>query len=324
MNSNPFTERSRITKPERFVGRWRELSLIFDRIDSRRPVLINGVAGIGKSSLLTHIVQSAAVNLEQPELRAFYLDLAKAESATQVYATLTQGLGTRGEDSAALEFALATFGAPVVICLDNAQQSLEQGWGDRLLEGLARTARSGGMTLIVAVTGAAPMLSERFAIVQLGAFATAEVRLLAEAYLEEGEIVFSPRELTELAVLSTGHPAYLQRAAFHLYRHKLDPAVDWRAAYLAEARDQPIPGAPLPPAIFEGEADGALGSSRYDQEEGDREANGPLLRPLPELPAILFYMLPVLVGTLLALIGYIWIGSIVALFGCAMIWGIRR
>ncbi len=167
MNRNPFTERGRITKPEQFVGRWREISLIFECIDARRPVLISGVAGIGKSSLLTHIVQSAAVNLEQPDLRAFYLDLEQAESANQIYSTLIQGLRSQGDTPTALELALATIGVPVVICLDNAQSILATEWGVRLLEGLARTARSGGMALIVALTGIPPMLSERFAEVLL-------------------------------------------------------------------------------------------------------------------------------------------------------------
>ena len=77
--TNPFTERGRITHPERFAGRWAELSLIFERLEAARPVLLAGPPGIGKSSLLTHISQSASVNLELPELRSYYLDLRGAE-----------------------------------------------------------------------------------------------------------------------------------------------------------------------------------------------------------------------------------------------------
>ena len=49
---NPFIERGRITDPGRFAGRWSELSLIFERLEASRPVLISGPPGIGKSSLL--------------------------------------------------------------------------------------------------------------------------------------------------------------------------------------------------------------------------------------------------------------------------------
>src|SRR5262245_46506308 len=100
--TNPFTQRGRITAPERFAGRWAELSLIFERLEAGRPVLISGVPGIGKSSLLTHIAQSAAVNLEQPEMRAFYLDLADAGEAADVYDTVVTALGGRGDTLAAL------------------------------------------------------------------------------------------------------------------------------------------------------------------------------------------------------------------------------
>src|SRR5215471_14899870 len=100
---NPFTQRGRITDPERFAGRWAELSLIFERLEAGRPVLIAGPPGIGKSSLLSHITQSAAVNLELTELRAFYLDLASAEGADQVYRTVVEALGEGGDTSAALE-----------------------------------------------------------------------------------------------------------------------------------------------------------------------------------------------------------------------------
>jgi AAA domain len=317
---NPFIERGRIKNPERFVGRWRELSLIFDRIESNRPLLITGVAGIGKSSLLTHVMQSAATNLEDPELRALYLDLTGAENASQVYTTLIQGLGSTGDDPAALEVTLATIAAPVVVCLDNAHLILQAGWGDRLLESLARTVRSGGMALVVAMTGQPPLLSERYAIVQLGAFATAEIRLLPEAYLEEGEVVFTPRDLAELARLSTGHPAYLQRAAFHLYRAKLDTSIDWRAEYLVEARSMPVPGSPLPPSAFEGEPDSSSDPTRYDLIEGEAASNVPPAYQQPEFPRILIYLVLVCIGVLLAMIGMPTVGVLVALVGCVAVW----
>ena len=60
---NPFTQRGRIDDPARFVGRWGELSLLFGALEARRPVFVVGVAGIGKSSLLAHVVQSASINL---------------------------------------------------------------------------------------------------------------------------------------------------------------------------------------------------------------------------------------------------------------------
>ncbi|MGB9633664.1 MAG: AAA family ATPase, partial [Chloroflexaceae bacterium] len=60
---NPFTQRERITDPERFAGRWREVGMVFERIEARRPVLLTGARGTGKSSLLTHVGQSAGAVL---------------------------------------------------------------------------------------------------------------------------------------------------------------------------------------------------------------------------------------------------------------------
>jgi hypothetical protein len=320
MSENPFIERGRITNPERFIGRWGELSLLFDRMDARQPVLIHGVPGIGKSSLITHVVQSAAINLERPELRAFYLDLRGATSMEQVYATLISALGDRGETNAAFEVALATFDAPVLICFDNAQAILTTDWGDRLLEALARMARSRAIMLVVAHTGSPPLLSERFAMIGLGAFAPTEVRLLTETYLEETGVTFTPRELDQLAILSAGHPAYLQRAAFHLFRAKQDPQVQWRTEYLAEARERPIPGSPLPPAVFTGAGEGNALRSQYDLADGETVPAGPPLLAVPEPPVVLIYVLLICCGLLIAIIGFPFIGIVSTVLLIGMLW----
>jgi hypothetical protein len=294
--TNPFTQRGRITDVRRFAGRWAELSLIFERLEAGRPVLIAGPPGIGKSSLLTHIVQSAAVNLELPELRAYYLDLAGAESAAQVYRTIAEALGERGDTQAALEVALVASGDPVLLCLDNAQAPIAADWGQGLLEALARVMRGGGLSLVVAVEGSAPQLSERFATISLGALAQTEVRLLMEAYLDDQGISFTPAELRAVADLSAGYPAYVQRAAYHLFQSKIDPSVDWRVAYLVEARDRPVPGAPLPPAVFEGQSQGRVAQSGYSGEQYAGAGQAPRQLPLPEIPAVFPFLILLLVA----------------------------
>jgi hypothetical protein len=306
--TNPFTERGRITDPQRFAGRWAELSLIFERLEAGKPVLVAGAPGIGKSSLLTHIVQSAAVNLELPELRAYYLDLASAESAAQVYRTVAEALGERGDTQAAVEVALVADGDPVLLCLDNAQASIAAGWGEGLLEALARIARGNALLLVVAVEGRVPQLSERFAAVSLGALAQTEVRLLTEAYLDTTEVSFTSAELRAISDLSAGHPAYVQRAAYHLFQSKIDPSVDWRVAYRVEARDRPVPGAPLPPSVFEGQGQGRVAQSGYGGEQYSGAGQAPQQRPLPESPVVLPLLIPLLVVLLaLALGGGLWV-----------------
>jgi hypothetical protein len=180
--------------------------------------------------------------------------------------------------------------------------------------------RSGAIMLVVALTGSPPLLSERFAMIGLGALAPTEVRLLTETYLEGTGVTFTPRELDQLAILSAGHPAYLQRAAFHLFRAKHDPQVQWRSEYLAEARDRPIPGAPLPPAVFTGAGDGNALRSQYDLADGEIVPAGPPLLAVPEPPVILIYVLLLCGGLLIASIGFPLIGIGSAVLLIAMLW----
>lgn len=302
--TNPFTERGRITDPARFAGRWGELGMIFERIEAGRPVLISGVPGVGKSSLLTHITQSAAVNLETPELRAYYLDIAAAESAAQIYETLARSVGQRGDTLAALELGLVALDAPVLVCLDNADAALAAGWGEGLLEALARVVRGGHFALVVAISGAPPALSERYAQLRLGALAATEVRLLLETYLDGTGVEFTPQDLRAVAELSGGHPAYTQRAAYYLFASKLDPSLDWQVAYRVEARDRPIAGAPLPSAVFAGAAT-SLGQSSYTEGAPAGAPAGPQLRALPERPPLAIF----LAASLTTLLAYLAAGS---------------
>lgn len=302
MPENPFAERGRITEPQRFAGRWSELSMVFDAIQARRPVLVSGPPGIGKSSLISHVADAAAANLEREDLRAFYLDLAEADSAADVFRAVVAALGQRGDTASALEVALLADDAPTLLALDNAQAAVAAGWGEGLLEALARMARGGALMLVAAAEGQPPLLSEPFAQVRLGAFAPAEVRLLAEAYLDGTGVEFTPAELRALAGLSAAHPAYLQRAASHLFRSKLEPGYDWRTMYLLEARERPVPGAPLPPAVFEGAGDAGPGASRYGEAEGAPGARGPQLAPLPEAPAAMLLIVALLAAAAVALV----------------------
>jgi hypothetical protein len=296
---------------------------LFERIETSRPVLIVGSPGIGKSSLLTHITQAAAANLEIPELRAFYLDLRGAESADQIYRTVASALGHPGDTLAVLELALLEARAPVLLCLDNAQGPFAEGWGVALLEALARLARGAGLLLVVATEGAPPLLSEPFTIIRLGALAPTEVRLLVETYLDEDSITFTPSELRQLIELSAAHPAYVQRAAYHLYQSKLDPSIDWRAAYLLEARERPVPGAPLPPAIFEGRRQDSVGQSAYGEAAGEQAPTGPAQLPVPDAAPILILLAALIPALLLYLFsGNVWLAGAAALIGAvaAALW----
>lgn len=311
-NANPFTERGRISNPAKFTGRWREVSLIFDQIERRRPVLIGGGPGIGRSSLLTHIAQSAGAVLEIPDLIALSLDLGVLDDAATAYRLIARELGVRGTSLSDVETGLKRTPHTVLIALDNAQAAVASGWGEALLEQLARLARrstpgyAGGigaglvdtydLILVATHTGTPPALSEPFATVGLGAMAAAEVRLLVEAYLEGTDVEFSPAAIYELARVSAGHPAYVQRAAYHRFIAAHDPSYDWKAHYFAEAREQPVPGAPLPPEAFAGDGTGGIGESVYGELEGVDPRPAPPLPPAAGIAGLFMALIPLLFG----------------------------
>jgi hypothetical protein len=328
---NPFTERGRITDPGHFAGRWSELSLIFDWLEAGRPVLVAGASHVGKSSLLTHITQAAATNLDLPDIYGFYLDLHEAEDSAEVFRAIVEALEGRGNTLAALEVALLAVENPVLLCLDNAHAAVDAGWGEPLLDSLARLARSRRLMLVAAVQGQPPQLSERFSVLTLGAFALPEIRLFAEAYLDPTGIVFTPADLREIARVSAAHPAYLQRAAYHLFQSKLFPGLNWRAAYFTEAREHPVPGAPLPPAVFQGEQSERVAESTYGEEsDAERRPSGPTPMPDLELDTALFALLPFVAGGLLYLVSGSLVGAVlVVLLGLALVtawsrWARRR
>lgn len=308
---NPFTERSRIKDPARFTGRWREVGMVFEGLERRRPVMLSGAPGAGKSSLLTHVAQSAGAVLELPDLDALFVDLAVLPDAATVYGLVARALRARATSAAELEEALARFGRPALLCLDGADAALAASWGEELLERLARVARRStpaldegerllpgthDLMLVAAAGAAAPALGEPFLQVRLGALPAAEVRLLAEAYLPEGDPGFTPAELRALGELSAGHPAYLQRAAFHLYEARARPGYNWRAAYLAEARERPIIGSPLPPEIFRGEEALRRDESRLGADEPEDARTAPDAGPSFEIRPFLEAALPLVAG----------------------------
>lgn len=263
--------------------------------------------------------------MDLPDLRSYYLDLAVLDSAAVVYRLINEALRSPGDSVAALEVALLALDAPLLVCLDNAHTAIAAGWGETLLESLARMVRGSALMLVVVVEGAPPLLSERFATIRLGALAQSEIRLLTEVYLQDTGVTFTPPELRELSTLSAAHPAYLQRAAFYLFENKQNPSFDWRAAYLAEVRAHPIPGAPLPPAVFEGTPSQSFPQSSGGGDDAPLTLPAPQQRLLPETPRVLFFLIILLIGLLAGLMTQnILTSLVVLLIGGAVAYALLR
>ncbi|MGH9843151.1 MAG: hypothetical protein ACREEM_30810 [Blastocatellia bacterium] len=64
LTPNPFTNRGPVTNPEDFFGRKDELEIVLSRLRSMQCVSIVGERRIGKSSLLYHLTQTGAEQLD--------------------------------------------------------------------------------------------------------------------------------------------------------------------------------------------------------------------------------------------------------------------
>lgn len=319
--SNPFTERGAIENPERFAGRWAELSQVFESLEGIRPALLCGSPSIGKSSLLIHIAQSAALHFEELAMRSFYLDMANASEPGIVYGSIVKALGFRGDSLASVEVSLLEEEVPPLVALDNVHKLFEHEWGERVFEALARLHRAHKLYLVGAMNGRPPQLSEPITTISLGAMAATEIRLLASAYLDqELDIDFSPNEYNEVARLTLAHPAYVQRAFYHLFESKRNPNYNWRKAYLTEAKDQPVPGAPLPPSVFEGVSNMRMPDGSYVEIDPDDPSSYPELYPLSQNNTLGWWVLLLFV-TLIAWVfsSNIWLCLAIAIIGGAVL-----
>jgi len=131
--------------------------------------------------------------------------------------------------------------------------------------------------------------------------------------------------MRHLYELSQGHPSYLQRAAFHLFIHKLNAEYDWVRAYLAEVRATPIPGAPLPPPVFAGADELAKEAFAPDNGSNDPPTLAPPTFEIDEPHELLVYVLPLLLAGLLFLAtSNPWLTATVAVIGLAAIVVIRH
>jgi hypothetical protein len=151
------------------------------------------------------------------------------------------------------------------------------------------------------------------------------VRLVAAAYLDDANVTFSPEDLRNLADLSARHPAYLQRAAFHLFQAKIQPGYDWRTAYLQEVRERPVPGAALPPGVFESERGVSESDLTYDDQDQDASAVRPEALQTQGMGGFLVVMLSLAAALIVFQVsGNWWLAGGTFVAGLALVVAIER
>lgn len=247
---NPFHWRATVTDARAFVGRERELTNVFTRLQTLSCVSVLGARRIGKSSL---VYQACSRTGEQlgAEFRAVYIDLlsAKHHSLAGLLWAILAGLGAEtGQLSADTPAeALSAFEAEVrqlrrqgcmpTVFLDEfeALGSRKEEFGDDLLESWRSLGNDGQMAFVA--TSARPLdeVTEEsgltssfyniFAQMALGEFTEQEEAAFAQRAVRVGGL--EPSDEAFIMRVGRCHPLRLQVAAWYLYEARRREELDY-------------------------------------------------------------------------------------------------
>jgi hypothetical protein len=261
--SNPFHWRGTVTDADAFVGREREMTSIFARLQTLACVSVVGARRIGKSSLAYNACLRASKQLG-PECRSAFVDLLSSRHHTLdgLLGSIMEGLGESGWESKGRSAAekLASFeeaiqelrkgGCAPVLFLDEFEglASRVEQFGDDLLESWRSLGNHGQIAFLA--TSAQPLeevtkqsdltssFYNIFAQMRLEEFTEQETRDFARRAMRVGRLEAGD----DTFVLRVGgqHPLRLQVAAWHVYEARQTGKVDFGA--LADQAEAEIAG----------------------------------------------------------------------------------
>jgi hypothetical protein len=222
-----------VRDPANFVGREREVVQLSELLAAGRSCAVVGPPGSGKTSLLLHIGQAAAMVLDIPPL-VVYLDLAGVRTTADFYAPILRALSQPGDDELALGQAFAGETPPILLQLDNLDRA-GAGWS-----GLVRSAVRGwvrdGKLLILAASGepldrAAPDLQTTLLQLSLPPLPEREARSLVADLARRAGLEVAEPAVARILHVAGGYPNRIQRA-LELWAQSGDgSAFDWQRTF---------------------------------------------------------------------------------------------
>lgn len=246
---NPFFYGGRITKPENFIGRTKELQTIFSALEiahsgQLQHVQVVGPRRIGKSSLLYHITQIYKQRLTQPEKYRFvYVDLDDARCHTlegllkHILSQLNiSGKPTLAKFQEAMEELNHNQGIYPVLCMDEFEHLTKHRdkFPNEVFEVWRSLASGSKIAFITSSQISLGQLIQQgnltstfhniFIYLELGNFTEAEARSLLARNTDRP---FVEDEINKLFKLAGYQPAHLQIAAKLFYEAKEIHPVDW-------------------------------------------------------------------------------------------------
>ncbi len=276
-----------IRDPAQFVGREREVVQLSELLAAGRSSVVVGPDGSGKTSLLNHISQAAALVLDTPPT-IIHLDLTGARTTADFYAPILRALGQSGEDELALGQILAAADTPPILLLLDELHRAGAGF-----TGLVRSALRGwvrdGKLLIVAASAeplnrAAPDLQTTLLQLTLPPMPEREARALVGELAQRAGLELSGSMVADIIGVAGGYPARIQRALELWAQSAGGQTFDWRRTFREQhpepaVLDNSLQG--FAPAIETQSADPEVASTmpaRASLRERIRDSQKPQLR----------------------------------------------
>lgn len=223
-SSNPVRD------PRQFVGREREIVHITELLAAGRSCVVVGPDGSGKTSLLHHIAQTAALVLDEPPL-VVSLDAATIRQASQLYQPVLAALRQSGDDELALDQAFQTETPPLLLLLDNLDRA------GAAFNGVVRSALRGWVSQhklqILAASAlpleqTAPDMQTALVTVPMPPLIEREARALLAELAAQAKLDLPTATINELMQVAGTQPAQLKFALDAWARSDNGKAFEWQ------------------------------------------------------------------------------------------------
>lgn len=230
-SQNPFLQRGVLDKLEEIYGRDRELRQVFEFLNSGTSVALVGCGGMGTSSLLRAIEQTALKEL--PHRKPVYLNMREILNLEDYYQTLAAEIGIAAETK--FQFQRELKQQRVLLLLDEVEQLRENWFDDGVRNQLRAWANAGERSPLRLVVAAHRPLTELFEDsgmdspfanicheLPLQPWDAATVQGFIEDRLAGTGVQFTEEETEEIIAKSGGIPSQVMRLCYECYEDYRD------------------------------------------------------------------------------------------------------
>lgn len=230
---NPFSDRGRITDPNRFFGREELLRQLFEELKKGSNRSLVGAAKVGKSSILAMVCQLGPERLRLPQEAFIHLDMRNVDDEQDFFDALCEALKIK-PPCRGHKFARALDGKRYILCIDEIDiMTSEADFSGKERTQLCGLADGADTPLTLVIASQKPLkdlfpdspfrtspLAGICQQIDVKPFSEDEVRGFLASRLEGTSVVFGEDEIQELIQRSGGYPGRLQIEAAELYRRR--------------------------------------------------------------------------------------------------------